>query len=81
MLGERALDRGRRHRLADQRLHGRMNVLDLHRLTSIGQYLDDGFEHPARPARPLPTTRRLPPRPAAGPNSRQFLSQMAQRAP
>ncbi len=66
--GKRALDRRPRHRLAHQHLYGRVDVLGPHRLALIGQHLDDGLEHPARPADSLPADHGRPPRPATGPH-------------
>jgi hypothetical protein len=74
-----SLDRRPNHRRPQRRLNGCMDVLGSHRLAPIAEHLDDSLQHPAWPARPLPTGHSLPPRPAAGPHSGQFPGQPAQR--
>jgi hypothetical protein len=75
--GQRGLDRGRRHRLAQRCLDGCMDVLGPHRLAVVGQDVDDGFEHPPRPAWPLPACYGPSLRPALARTAANFLARRA----
>ena len=55
VVDEGVLDRTPTDSLANERLHGRMDVRSSHRLGSVGQDLRYGVDHPARTMRPLPS--------------------------